>query len=73
MQPLRNLLIFNVLFLRRAHSRDHPLLDSNPLPTDYKTRALTNAPLILFFIHLLLILLPLYNILYNSIIFYDVV
>ena len=33
-----------VLFLRRAHSPDRPPLDSNPLPTDYETRELTNAP-----------------------------
>ena len=32
-----------VLFLRRAHSPGRPPLDSNPLPTDYETRALTNA------------------------------
>ena len=35
---------FLVLFIRRAHSPDCPLLDSNPVPTDYETRALTNAP-----------------------------
>ena len=33
-----------MLFLRRAHSPDSPPLDSSPLPADYKTRALTNAP-----------------------------
>ena len=33
-----------MLFLRRAHSSDRPPLDSNPLPTDYETRAPTNAP-----------------------------
>ena len=33
-----------MLYLRRAHSPDRPPLDSNPLPTDYETRALTNAP-----------------------------
>ena len=33
-----------MLFLRRAHSPDRPPLDSNPRPTDYETRALTNAP-----------------------------
>ena len=35
---------FSVLFLRRARSPDRPPLDSHPLPTDYETRALTNAP-----------------------------
>ena len=38
------LVAFYVLFLRRAHSSDYPPLFSNPLPTDYETRALTNAP-----------------------------
>ena len=33
-----------MLFLRRAHSPDRPPLDSDPLPMDYETRALTNAP-----------------------------
>ena len=33
-----------MLFLRRAHSPDCPPLDTNPLPTDNETRALTNAP-----------------------------
>ena len=33
-----------MLFLRSAHSPDCPPLDLNPLPTDYETRALTNAP-----------------------------
>ena len=33
-----------MLFLRRVHSPDCPPMDSNPLPTDYETRALTNAP-----------------------------
>ena len=33
-----------MLFLRRAHSPDHPPQDSNLLPTDYETRALTYAP-----------------------------
>ena len=35
---------FCVLFLQRSHSSDRPALDSNPLPTDYKTRALANTP-----------------------------
>ena len=39
-----NIVDLYVLFLRRAHSPDRPPLDSNPLPTDYETRALTNAP-----------------------------
>ena len=34
-----------MLFLHRAHSSARPPLDSNPLPSDYETRALTNAPL----------------------------
>ena len=33
-----------MLFLTRAHSHDRPPLDSNPLPTNYETRALTNEP-----------------------------
>ena len=33
-----------MLFLRRAHSPDHPPLDSNPLPTDCETGVPTNAP-----------------------------
>ena len=33
-----------MLFFRRVHSPDRPPLDSNPLPTDYETRAPTNAP-----------------------------
>ena len=33
-----------MLFLQRAHSPDHPPLDSNLLPTDYGTRALSIAP-----------------------------
>ena len=40
----KTLLIFKVLFLRRAHSPDSPPLDSNPLPADYETKALANAP-----------------------------
>ena len=39
-----SLVDFYVLFLRRAHSPDSHPLDSNPLPTDYEARALTNAP-----------------------------
>ena len=35
---------FYVLFLRRVHSPDHPPLESNPLSTDYETRAPTNVP-----------------------------
>ena len=39
-----NFFYFLVLFLRRAHCPDCPPLDSSQLPTDYETRALTNAP-----------------------------
>ena len=33
-----------MLFLQEAHSPDCTPLDSNPLPSDYETRALTNVP-----------------------------
>ena len=33
-----------MLFIRRVHRPDRLPLDSNPQPTDYETRALTNAP-----------------------------
>ena len=33
-----------MLFLRRAHSPDRRPLDSNPIPTDHETKALTNTP-----------------------------
>ena len=44
LQYKKNYFYFYVLFLQRAHSPDRPPLDSNPLPTDDKTRALANAP-----------------------------